>query len=105
MKQILYVTFLLLILGCKKSPSTENYPDGKYCAEIEYNNPKTGEQTTYTLPVEVEKGRLIKIEFSNGGWLDDSHFSPPDITDGIASFKDDRRRAYEVTLINDENCN
>ena len=76
----------------------EEYPDGTYEAEVEVYNPETGYETTYTLDVEVEDGELTKIYWNNGGWLDDSHFSPVDISDGSASFEDDRGRRYKVEL-------
>ena len=31
----------------------ELYPDGEYCAEVEYYNPNTGTRSTYTLNVHV----------------------------------------------------
>jgi hypothetical protein len=82
-------------------PSEIEYQDGEYSAEIEYYNSDTGKHSDYELSVEVENGKLVKIEWPNGGWLDDSHFSPPDISDGTASFKDDRGRDYDIRLIKD----
>lgn len=76
----------------------EEYPDGTYEAEVKVYNPDTGHEATYTLDVEVEDGELTKIYWNNGGWLDDSHFSPVDISDGSASFEDDRGREYKVKL-------
>jgi hypothetical protein len=114
------ITLILLILvfvSCKQNQTesnsfaseTENiqeeFPDGEYCAEVNYDNPNTGTSSTYNLAVEVENGELVKIQWSNGGWLDSSHFSPPDITDGTASFDDDRGREYKVELLEPGNCN
>ena len=76
----------------------EGYPDGTYDATIQVYNPNTGHNATYTLEVEVEDEELIKIYWNNGGWLDDSHFSPTDISDGTAYFTDDRGYEYRVEL-------
>ena len=38
--------------------ATGDYPDGTYCAEVEYYNPNTGTRSTYDLDVEVENGDL-----------------------------------------------
>lgn len=73
--------------------------DGTYEAEVRYYNPSTGTHSTYTLEVEVEDEKLVKIYWNNGGWLDDSHFTPPDISDGTASFESDKGYEYEVELI------
>lgn len=82
----------------------EGFADGEYCAEIEYYNPNTGTSSTYTLPVEVEYGKLVKINWTNGGWLDDSHFIEPDISDGDAEFTSDAGYQYKVKLLNDSDC-
>lgn len=105
-------------MGCSKSEQSNslnnNYEDiytiddeitdGTYCAEVEYYNPNTGTNSTYNLDVEVENGELVKIYWSNGGWLDESHFTPQDITDGDCSFTDDRGYEYEVTLKDEGGC-
>lgn len=78
--------------------ATGEYPDGTYCAEIEYYNPNTGTRSTYSLDVDVEDGDMVKIHWSNGGWLDDTHFRPQDITDGDCSFTSDRGYRYTVEL-------
>ena len=77
---------------------TGEYPDGTYCSEIEYYNPSTGTRSTYDLDVEVEDGELTVIHWPNGGWLDETHFSPEDISDGECEFKSDRGYRYTVTL-------
>jgi len=73
--------------------------DGTYDAEVDYYNPETGTRSTYTLEVEVENGELTVIHWTNGGWLDSSHFYPPDITSGYASFESDEGYEYEVRLL------
>lgn len=74
------------------------YKDGKYSANIDYYNPETGTSSTYTLNVKVRNERLVEIEWENGGWLDETHFSSVDISDGRASFTDDRGREFDVKL-------
>lgn len=75
------------------------YKDGTYSAEIEYYNPETGTSSTYTLDVEIKDNELTVIHWPNGGWLDDSHFSPPDISSGYASFTNDEGYEYEVRVL------
>ncbi|WP_188619294.1 hypothetical protein [Flavobacterium suaedae] len=77
---------------------TGDYPDGTYCAEVEYYNPNTGTRNTYTLNVDVEDGDLTVIHWPNGGWLDETHFSPENISYGEISFISDRGCEYVVTL-------
>lgn len=74
------------------------YEDGTYCADVEYYYSETGTRNSYTLEVEIESNQLVKIYWPNGGWLDDSHFETPDISDGSASFTSDRRVDYEVSI-------
>ena len=74
---------------------------GDYEAEVEYYNPNTGIYSTYTLTVNVEDGELTHIYFPNGGWLDDSHFIPIDITDGEARFTTDKGYRFTVRLLDD----
>lgn len=84
---------------------TGEYPDGKYCAEIEYYNPNTGTRSTYNLNVEVENGDLTVINWPNGGWLDETHFNPENISQGQVTFESDRGYLYTVTLGDyGENC-
>ncbi len=74
------------------------FEDGRYCARVEYYNPRTGTRSIYTLNVEVEDGKLSVIYWPNGGWLDSTHFDPPDITNGKCVFITDRGYQYKVTL-------
>lgn len=79
-------------------PGNEIYPDGKYSANIDYFNSETGTSNSYLLDVEIRNAKLVKIEFDNGGWLDDSHFSPERIRNGHAEIIDDRGREFNVKL-------
>ena len=75
------------------------YPDGEYCAQVEYYYPKTGTRSTYTLKVEIEDHRLTTIYWPNGGWLDESHFEPPDISGGYTTFESDAGAEYTVKIL------
>ena len=78
--------------------ATGDYPDGTYCAEVEYYNSSTGTRRSYDLDVEVENGDLVQIDWPNGGWLDSTHFSPENISTGEVSFRSDKGYNYTVTL-------
>jgi len=95
MKTILYTLFLCTVLSC-----SAKYTDGRLCAEIQYYNPKTGTRSTYTLPVNVKNSKLVRINWNNGGWSDETHFTPPNISTGKASFTTDRGYEYKVKIIN-----
>jgi predicted dehydrogenase len=78
------------------------YRDGTYCAEVDYYYSETGTSSTYTLNVDVEDNELVVIHWPNGGWLDDSHFEPVDISSGEASFTSDRGVDYTVRIMGEE---
>jgi hypothetical protein len=80
----------------------DGYADGTYCATIEYYYSVTGKRSTYTLKVEIEDNELTIIHWPNGGWLDNTHFSPPDISDGTATFTSDRGAEYSIEIIGEE---
>jgi hypothetical protein len=116
MKKKFYILlfFILLLWGfqsCKNnsysngSSEVEGYEDGTYCADIEYYYSKSGTNSSYTLEIEVEDNELVKIYWPNGGWLDESHFSPPDISDGEATFESDKGVEYTVKIVGKGGCN
>lgn len=79
--------------------SRDELEDGTYCADVTYYNPNTGTTNTYQLNVAVENSELIKIFWNNGGWLDESHFSPEEIdSDGFCSFWSDKGYRYTVQI-------
>jgi hypothetical protein len=114
MKQIATFIFFLFLISCtsnSQSNSSDNdntsfeseqedetYSDGIWCAEVEYYNPNTGTRNTYDLDVEVDGGELVQINWPNGGWLDETHFTSEDITDGECSFTSDKGYEYTITL-------
>ncbi len=77
---------------------TGDYPDGTYCANVEYYNYNTSTRNDYSLDVEVAGGDLVQINWPNGGWLDETHFSSEDISSGDCSFTSDKGVRYTVTL-------
>lgn len=75
------------------------YKDGMYCASVEYYNPNTGTSGSYTLNIEVENDNLVTIHWSNGCWLDESHFISEDISNGSCSFISDKGNEYNLTIL------
>lgn len=81
------------------SDSGENYPDGTYSAEVNYYNPDTGTSSSYTLDVEVENNEVTVIHWPNGGWLDESHFTPQELdSNGSCSFTSDEGNQYDIQI-------
>ena len=109
-KKILLIAALMQLLVClpscgnKKTDSDkrDGFEDGKYCAEVTYYYNRTQKTSKYTLAVEVAENELIAIYWPNGGWLDDSHFTPPDISDGDASLTSNQWVDYHVRIIGEE---
>lgn len=118
--KLLIISFVLLVFAmttsCKDQQSSSDeesivesttnegaYEDGTYCAEVEYYNPNTGTRSTYSLNVEVENNELTLIHWPNGGWLDESHFTPVELDEsGYCSFTSDRGYEYEVQITGPE---
>ena len=83
--------------------TTEAYPDGTYAADVEYYNPDTGTRSTYTLNVEVESNEVTVIHWSNGGWLDSTHFSPEELDgDGSCSIATYDGKQYDIQITGSE---
>jgi hypothetical protein len=115
-KLILFLLLLITFQSCSSGnndasevESTEvtdysdRYADGTYCADVEYYNPNTGTRSTYTLNVEVEDNQLTVIHWPNGGWIDDSDFSPEELdSDGSCSFTSDRGYEYTIQITGSE---
>jgi hypothetical protein len=115
-KLLILLLFVISLSSCKKSNAAnynydnsvdstieDNYPDGTYCANIDYYNPDTGTRNTYTLNVEVESHEVTVIQWSNGGWLDSSHFSPEELdSSGSCSFTTFDGKQYDVQITGPE---
>jgi hypothetical protein len=75
------------------------FKDGTHAATVDYYNPQTGHIAKYELQVHVEDCKVIKLDFPNGGWLDESHIPATAINDnGDATLKDDKKRIWKVHL-------
>jgi hypothetical protein len=82
----------------------EGFEDGTYCADVTYSNPNTGTENTYTLEVEVYNNEVTQINWNNGGWLDEDHFTAEQIdSDGSCSFTSDKGYDYTVEITG-KNC-
>jgi len=106
---LLYVSFVLFTGGCSQvSPKNvdvdeetghKGYQNGTHCADVEYFNPNTGTRNKYILQVEVSDNKVVKILFGNGGWLDDSHMTPPKLDeDGKCRITSDKGYIYDIQL-------
>ena len=103
---ILRYVIIMLLFSCKSNSKHDSnvkyyesdmgYEDGTYCDEIDYYYSETGTSSTYTLNVEIENNELKVIHWPNNGWLDESHFSSPDISGGEANFTSDKGVDYTV---------
>jgi ribosomal protein L37E len=119
LKLLLLLFAVISFTSCKKDSSnsgtteesssysddeaTDEYPDGTYCADIDYYNPDTGTRSTYTLNVEVEDHEVTVIHWTNGGWLDSSHFSPEELdSDGSCSFTTYDGKQYDIQITGSE---
>jgi hypothetical protein len=118
LKILLVLVAVISLFSCKKTESsydqeaatsssddepTEAYPDGTYCAEVDYYNPDTGTRSTYTLNVEVEDNELRVIQWPNGGWLDSSHFSSEELdSDGNCSITSFDNKQYDIQITGSE---
>lgn len=99
-KLTLFFTFLLFV-SCKP-----DFSEGEFCAEVTYFYPKTNTHSNYNLIVETKDNKVIKINWNNGGWLDETHFTPPSINKNRASFTSDKGVEYTIVLIGDlSECN
>jgi hypothetical protein len=84
--------------------SADGFEDGTYCADVTYYNPNTGTENTYTLEVEVYNNEVTQINWNNGGWLDEDHFSAPVLDEnGSCSFTSDKGYDYTVEITG-KNC-
>jgi hypothetical protein len=80
--------------------SSEKYPDGEYCADVQYRNPNKGTHSKYTLSVEIENNEVTQINFPNGGHMDQDHFNGANLDEaGKTSFTNDKGYNYEIQII------
>lgn len=113
LKIVLLFVLVLFAQSCKKSSASydyeeyeyetsEQFPDGTYCADVEYYNPETGTRSSYTLNVDVESNEVTVIHFSRG-WLDDSEFSSETLDDnGYCNITLYDGREFEIQITGSE---
>jgi hypothetical protein len=79
--------------------TADGFEDGTYCAEVDYYNPNTGTNNSYTLEVEVQYNEVVKILFGNGGWLDSDHMTPQTLDEnGECVITTDRNYEYAIKI-------
>ncbi|WP_276482588.1 hypothetical protein [Paraflavitalea pollutisoli] len=60
-----------------KEKSGCDFKNGIHAAAVGYFNPKTGHTATYDdLKVHIINCAVVRIDFPNGGWLDEDHIPP-----------------------------
>uniref|UniRef100_UPI004048AC94 hypothetical protein n=1 Tax=Algoriphagus sp. TaxID=1872435 RepID=UPI004048AC94 len=115
--RLAYFKFLLVVYsilsGCSENKSrdlskgtdVELYPDGAYCAAVTYYNQDTDKYFEYTLNVEVKNGKLSKINWGNGGWMDETQFTPTLLDSegfGFVHSKFSSMTTYSITITGSE---
>lgn len=100
---VLFLKFLVLgtlvfaINGCGNKFTK---PNGMYCAEVKYKNPKTNTEKYYTLNIDINENQLTHIYWKNGGWLLDENFEPTDFDEnGVCKLTNSYKKFITVTLI------
>ena len=83
----------------KADQTTCNFENGTHAATVEYYNPKTQHKAKYELKVNVKDCKVIRINFPNGGWLDEDHIPQTQIDrTNEAMLTDDKGRQWKVHL-------
>jgi hypothetical protein len=78
----------------------KEYPNGIYCANVNYSNPNTGTNSNYKLTVTVNDKEVIQVDFPGGGRLDNSNFRNAFLNnEGYTHFVDNRGYNYSVQII------
>ncbi len=121
MKTINLILSITLVLACKSKTVNESamqdsirypdrqqisineatckYKDSTYTATVNYHNSRTGHSSTYTLDVVVKNCKVVRINFPNGGWLDEDHMNPAIIEDNeIARVACEGGKTYVIDL-------
>lgn len=104
-KGLIFITIsswlLLSCIGNNKSHerNEEGYPNGTYCARVHIYYHYTQTRTSYCMEVEIEENLLTKIHWPSNTWSDNTHFCPPYISKGHASYTSDRGVEYWVKIL------
>lgn len=83
----------------KVGQTTCDFENGIHAATADYFNPKTGHIAKYELEVRVKDCKVIRIDFPNGGWLDEGHIPQAPINKTKeAVLIDDKGRQWKIHL-------
>lgn len=88
----------------KEFPVVQNYAPissggDTYPATVEYHNGGTGYSASYNLDVTVEDNQVTKIEFPNGGELNQDHITPEELdNDGNATVQGEDGKTYDIHI-------
>ncbi len=83
--------------------SENGFEEGKYCAKVDYYNPKTGTSNSYKLNVDVRDNKVVKIYFGNGGYLDSDHMTPKTLDEnGKCKIYSDKNYEYSIEITGSE---
>lgn len=95
----LWATLLLAACGGGKVGPPWN---GRYCAEVSYQNDKTGVRSEYTLTVQATDDLLHRIDMPDG-WLDSSEFGEVRLDkNGYATLSNRYGAKYTVRITGEE---
>lgn len=87
----------LLALYCVRCTSTID--DGTYCSYVKRYNPSTDKASSYNLTVNIKNGKLVQLNFPNGGHIDSGEFNPPSVRYNTASFTDHNGVDFQLEII------
>lgn len=84
--------------------SKQEFPDGEYLAEVKYKNTCTGFKSFYELVVNLRGDSLKRLNFENGGYLNENHIFPQKMQkDKYIDVKDiDNCKVYSVKILHQE---
>jgi hypothetical protein len=98
--------YFITIISCNEGvnkKSTNKFKDGIYCSKILYSNSKTGFSNNYNLNIEIKENKIIKIFFKNG-YIDESHFSAPDLSNERAVITTYEGKIFNIYGISETAC-
>ncbi|MFT4205399.1 MAG: hypothetical protein QM610_15960 [Chitinophagaceae bacterium] len=109
MKLFLSVLCAVLLWGCSDGGNPADHAaihthvksdtKDRRKATVEYYNPRSGNRSTYHgMEVLVEDGKVTCVYFPRGGFIDATHFDPPEPEDGEAEIVTDKGIHYKITL-------
>lgn len=96
MKSNILIAFAFLVF--LSSCSNKELSNGTYCADVMRYNPKTGKESSYTLTVEISNGKLVQMDYPNGGHSDSGDFKPPTVKNSSVSFSDFNGANFSVDI-------